>query len=218
MSDVGLQSKPPKRRAKGEKSRRQILEGALGVIARDGLRAATHRAVAKEAGVPLSLTTYYFKDLSALVGEAFDLYVDRAREGTDTIWQAAFNILEDGPSLSEQSARAKRDTVKRLAELGADYIVAKADTSIGPAIEVSFLYRSHMQAPLAARIEDYQLSLEERAVEACRTIGSQDPQTDGALLLGTIQRLEFECLNASTRPDRKRVLEHLQRLIQLIVG
>lgn len=218
MSETEITARPSKRRAKGERTRRQILDGVLAVIARDGLAAVTHRAVAEAADVPLSLTTYYFKDLTSLITDAFDHYVEGAREGTDTIWQAAFEILDDAPPLSEQAPSERKLNINSLAELGADYIVSKADTSIGPAIEVGFLYQSHLEPQFASRVEEYQRALEARAIEACRTIGSQAPDTDGALLLGTIQRLEFECLNTSTRPDQTRVIGHLQRIISLIAS
>ncbi|MER7604676.1 TetR family transcriptional regulator [Nocardioides sp. NPDC127503] len=51
-----------------ESSRRdQILDAACRVLAQQGVRGFTHRAVAGEAGVPLGLTTYYFKDRDHLL-------------------------------------------------------------------------------------------------------------------------------------------------------
>ncbi|WP_373691576.1 TetR/AcrR family transcriptional regulator, partial [Endozoicomonas sp. SESOKO2] len=46
-------------RANSEQRRRTILEAALRIVVRDGVRGVRHRAVAKEAQVPLSATTYY---------------------------------------------------------------------------------------------------------------------------------------------------------------
>jgi TetR/AcrR family transcriptional regulator, regulator of biofilm formation and stress response len=47
--------------------RRLIVEAALRVIARDGVNAATHRAVAAEAGVPPASTTYHFSSKAQIV-------------------------------------------------------------------------------------------------------------------------------------------------------
>jgi DNA-binding transcriptional regulator YbjK len=55
-----------------------ILEAALRVIARSGADAATHRAVAAEAGVALASTTYHFESKSALVQEALELVIERS--------------------------------------------------------------------------------------------------------------------------------------------
>src|SRR5690606_30300634 len=48
-------------RRRSEVRRQAILDAAMRIIVRDGVRAVRHRAVAAEAGVPLSATTYYFK-------------------------------------------------------------------------------------------------------------------------------------------------------------
>ena len=51
----------------GSEQRRQlILDAAMRIVIRDGVRGVRHRAVAAEAGVPLSATTYYFKDIDDL--------------------------------------------------------------------------------------------------------------------------------------------------------
>jgi TetR/AcrR family transcriptional regulator, regulator of biofilm formation and stress response len=58
--------------------RRLIVEAALRVIARDGVNAATHRAVAAEAGVPPASTTYHFSSKAQIVTEALELAIDRS--------------------------------------------------------------------------------------------------------------------------------------------
>src|SRR5919108_5445590 len=64
-----------KRQARGERRRREILEAALRVIAARRIAAVTHRAVADEAGVPASSTTYYFETLDDLLDEALLMFV-----------------------------------------------------------------------------------------------------------------------------------------------
>jgi TetR/AcrR family transcriptional regulator, regulator of biofilm formation and stress response len=58
--------------------RRLIVEAALRVIARDGVGAATHRAVAAEADVALASTTYHFASKAEIVTEALELAIDRS--------------------------------------------------------------------------------------------------------------------------------------------
>ena len=55
-----------------------IVEAALRVIARGGPAAATHRAVAAEAGVALASTTYHFGSKAEIVAEAFELAIERS--------------------------------------------------------------------------------------------------------------------------------------------
>jgi DNA-binding transcriptional regulator YbjK len=47
--------------------RTEILDGALGVLAEQGMRGLTHRAVDAAAGLPQGSTSYYFRSRSALV-------------------------------------------------------------------------------------------------------------------------------------------------------
>ena len=66
---------------RGERRRATLLDATLRVIARDGPAAASHRAVAAEAGVPLGSTTYYFESreqmLLAALRHAADAEVSR---------------------------------------------------------------------------------------------------------------------------------------------
>jgi DNA-binding transcriptional regulator YbjK len=55
------------RRARGERRRAEIIDATLRVVERDGAAGVTHRVVAREAGVPTSLTTYYFATLDDLL-------------------------------------------------------------------------------------------------------------------------------------------------------
>lgn len=60
---------------KGQARREALLEATLRVLERDGSSGVTHRAIATEAGVPVSAATYYFANLD-------DLYVSALRRAT----------------------------------------------------------------------------------------------------------------------------------------
>ena len=79
----------PVRQARGEERRREVLEAALRVVGRSGVRAATHRAVAAEAGTSLSATTYYFASGEDLLEQAFAHYVDERTGQLASVLQAA---------------------------------------------------------------------------------------------------------------------------------
>lgn len=72
------------KRQNSEKRRRAILEAALRIIVKDGVRGVRHRAVAKEADVPLSATTYYFSDIQELIRDAFALFIENSLENLFT--------------------------------------------------------------------------------------------------------------------------------------
>lgn len=64
--------------AKGAARRGALLDATLRVLEHDGVSAVTHRAVAAEAGVPVSAATYYFATLD-------DLFVAALERATDLL-------------------------------------------------------------------------------------------------------------------------------------
>ena len=66
------------RQARGEETRREVLAATLRVLARDGTRGVTHRAVAAEAGTSVRATTYHFASREELLREALRHYADTA--------------------------------------------------------------------------------------------------------------------------------------------
>jgi DNA-binding transcriptional regulator YbjK len=63
----------PRRRRYDPARRERIAAAAIQVVARDGIEGLTHRAVAKEADVPLGSTSYHFGDKDALLKSAVEL-------------------------------------------------------------------------------------------------------------------------------------------------
>jgi DNA-binding transcriptional regulator YbjK len=74
--------------ARGARRRAEIIEATLAVVTRDGAAGVTHRSVAKEAGITVSLSTYYFATLDDLLVAALtsvaDAYTARIRRIIDT--------------------------------------------------------------------------------------------------------------------------------------
>ena len=58
--------------SRGDRRRKEIIEAALRLIGRSGREGLTHRAVAKEAGVPLGATTYYFESRDDLLAQTLE--------------------------------------------------------------------------------------------------------------------------------------------------
>lgn len=93
------------RRARGVDKRELILDGAAGLIGRVGYAAATTRAVAAAADVPLSLVHYHFGSraglLTAVLERENDRLLERQRElfaGDGSLadrWRAAAAYLEE---------------------------------------------------------------------------------------------------------------------------
>jgi DNA-binding transcriptional regulator YbjK len=76
------------RRARGAASRQAIVEAACRVVVARGLTAATHRAVASEAGVSLARTTYHFPTVEALLQNVLRHLTDQFDERLVTLLAA----------------------------------------------------------------------------------------------------------------------------------
>jgi len=90
-----------------------LLRAAIEVLAEGGVKAVTHRAVAKRAGVPVAATTYYFDSIQQLTEDALRLHVaDRVADLTRITEAAA----EGGRSVEEVALRFAESLVGRQRE------------------------------------------------------------------------------------------------------
>ena len=204
-----------KRRSKGEQTRESILKGALSVIASDGLRGVTHRAVAAAAGVQLSLTTYYFRDINSLIEEAFELFCARSRPTNEQIWEDIFAYL-DGFSASDLRRVSVREEIAEELSARATDILLGGVTGNPAGLRVEqVLFSSVLQSPSLRRLAaSHRQSLLEPLVEICGRFNRKDPELDGELLLDTVTRLEYEALLLEPGDiDRNHIRKLLRRQI-----
>ncbi|MCT7658448.1 TetR/AcrR family transcriptional regulator [Mycobacterium deserti] len=141
------------RKLRGQRRRAEIIDAALRVVRRDGAAGISHRTVAREAGVPASLTAYYFQTLDDLLVAALstvtESYSERIREiidgGGDGIRGLAELIAESaGPgrerALAERelsTLAARRPILRELARGWRDNVaeLARGFTSDADAID-----------------------------------------------------------------------------------
>ena len=198
----------PKKRSKaterGEQRRLEVLEATVRLLAREGPRAVTHRAVAAEAGTSLRATTYYFDSRDALLTEALRHYAQTALSRFDTIRApriAAFDDpIEAAADLLAETVLS--DVVEDQAGLVAEYEVV-LEISRRPVLEAT--YRA------------FQRKLEEMLSGYAALLGSDDPDLDARLVLATLRGLELEALSRpSTPPDRADLRKAFTRLLRSI--
>jgi TetR/AcrR family transcriptional regulator, regulator of biofilm formation and stress response len=65
--------------------RRALLEAAVDVVAERGVGGATHREIARRAGLPLSTTSYFFASIDELVLEALQVFQTELLEQIDAL-------------------------------------------------------------------------------------------------------------------------------------
>jgi len=183
-------------RARSEQRRKAILEAALRIVVNDGVRGVRHRAVAKEADVPLSATTYYFKDISDLISDTFTLFAENAMSDVvQPIYQNVGEFIQQ----HKEDVSAPPDVTNQLLESLSQIIVGfmklelneKRDHMIA---EQAFKHECLRDARLRSIAQTYFDYLLNELVELCKVIGVDEPEIAGELLMGTVFRIEHEAL------------------------
>ncbi|MFB7277236.1 TetR/AcrR family transcriptional regulator [Streptomyces hydrogenans] len=82
--------------ASGSERRAAIADSGIRVIARDGVRALTHRAVDREAGIPQGSTSYHAKTRQALVELIVDALAARSKADAEAL-AAALDARFENP-------------------------------------------------------------------------------------------------------------------------
>ena len=95
--------------ARNDERRRELADAGLAVLARDGARGLTHRAVDTEAGVPAGTASNYFRSRQALIAGLFTRIGERLAPGP-----AVHAALAARPPSRELFADYIRDIVARL--------------------------------------------------------------------------------------------------------
>lgn len=211
-----MTDKTTSRRAKGEQTRKAILEATLRIIVERGHYAVTHRAVAAEAGVNLSLTTYYFKDLQELIKQAFEFYSERTLEQVSDTWSAINQHLD---TMGIDAREQKVAVADWLAGLAADYILDQFEhKSDNLTLEMTLFYDLHLAKDLRDIADQLRARFEVDFINLCHRLGSANPTVDAAILLGEVQRLEYQGLAAGGVVTRDQLYRQLNRLIRWIMS
>jgi DNA-binding transcriptional regulator YbjK len=111
-----------------------LLRAAVALIAEEGVRAVTHRAVAARARVPLAATTYYFESIQQLTEEALRRHV------TDRIGELN-KLAEAAASGSRTAEQVARRFVRALLARDRDSTIAQFEVFLeaarNPALQES---------------------------------------------------------------------------------
>ena len=180
----------PKRavRKQSGNTRDKIIEAALRIVTRDGMRGVRHRAVAQEAGVPLGSTTYYFKSIDDLISTAFEYWREKADSIRSRFAEELFAIAarydsDDDYDLQQAVAAVYRSTRAYLF----DQIDAGKDDRI---IELAFYHEALHCERLRDLVEHYWEAELAGLTQLHDFFGSQNPRGDAELSLALIHQIE----------------------------
>ncbi len=204
-------------RSRSEQRRRNILEAALRIVVSEGVRGVRHRAVAKEADVPLSATTYYFDDIHDLIADTFTLFAESAMTlVVDPIYEQAGKFLEENRDEFYRNPASRQQLVDNLSFLLTAFIqnevVEKRDHLLA---EQAFMHECLRDPHLREIARSYFEHLVNQLRQMAESIGLKDPDLAGDLLMGAVFRIEFEALMAPPGGyDFDRARRTLRMLLQ----
>ena len=205
---------------RGERTRQAIVSATQRVIARDGVAGVSHRSVAQEAGVNLSLTTYYFVDLYDLIAAAFKAFSDGGQSSLSEEWQRGFSFLDRTGPVPGSSVETRRKVRNYALKSICEHIEAKVTQDpIGLAIEHQFFFAALNDPRLVQMATAHRTRVTRPLIDLFKLFGSPQPGIDADLMFGTVIRLEYEALlHDSREADSKRVRREIKRLLDLFLG
>ena len=205
----------------GSEQRRQvILDAAMRIVVRDGVRAVRHRAVAAEAGVPLSATTYYFKDIDDLLTDTFAQYVERSAAFMAKLWVNNEGLLREMVVSSDGSPPARSKLADDIARLMADYVhrqlISRREHLMA---EQTFRQEALLNPRLAELVRAHQQILLQGTRQLFEVLGSREPQEDAKVLTAIIGRMEYQGLLNDAEPvGEEEMLGILNRYMHLVLA
>jgi DNA-binding transcriptional regulator YbjK len=208
-------------RAKSEHRRRIILEAALRIVISEGVRGIRHRAVAKEAGVPLAATTYYFKDIQELIVDTFTLYTEKALETvsefTNQFYQPMISMTGTGINLAtaEGQEALLEYMVGQMTLYLKDQVIVQRDMLVA---EQAFRYEAIVNDNIRHLAQMHRKALFDRAAEFFSTVArSSSPAEDAEIILGLFHSLEYRWLLNNDPEDMTFLASTLRRYISIML-
>ena len=190
--------------------RTTILDGALTVLAEQGMRGLTHRAVDTAADLPLGSTSYYFRSRAALVAGCVRRLLER--DLTDEVPAVEDALGTAGPDVVAALARVLTAVGVRMATGERRRTLARYELSLAAVREPA------LRAELVAGGD----TIRRRGAALLARAGATDPDTAAdqvaALLDGLVYSAltrgphDAEALAAWLRPALERMLRALPGL------
>jgi DNA-binding transcriptional regulator YbjK len=207
-------------RQSSEQRRLGILRATLRVLVRDGVRGVRHRAVAREAEVPLSATTYYFKDIHDLLADAFTLYANETMETfVAPFWSRADEWVRSFPQETRDDPARMAELTEQMARMGAEYIMTRVrDHREHLVMEYAFWYAALTDERLHRMALEHGNRLLVNFTRILEYVGASDIELAARSLIGTVRRIEYEGMLGSDDFTREKVAAALLHQIRAVLA
>jgi DNA-binding transcriptional regulator YbjK len=184
------------RQPRGARRREALLDAVLRIVAREGVAAVTHRAVAREAGASHRLTTYYFRTKEQMLLEAFRHLAARSLERTERAGRGV------------AAARDRRAALEAAIDAVTDAVLGGLRAGAAAA-EFSLVLEIPRRPELARDYAAWQERVEAVVRRHARALDSDDPDADARLIAALLRGLQLESLARPDRAPSRRALRDL---------
>jgi DNA-binding transcriptional regulator YbjK len=192
-----------RRAAQRAERRGTILEATIRIVTNEGLAGVTHRAVAKEAGVPLAATTYYFSSKDELIGEALGILV------ADEIERLAARAGELGDEI-----RSPRAAAAAVAEV----LFPNADAVGGLLAKLELYLEAARRPGLYDAAAHWHQAFTELARNSLELAGVANPDRWAPFFIAAADGLLLHALSEGVKGDADvaRMRDQLEQLFTLV--
>jgi len=205
-----------KRQSKGEKTRLLILQSATEVLAKNGIKGTTHRAIAKQANIQLSLTTYYFKDIQELVHQAFTLCSSQITAKTSLAWQPAIDLLSNVNKKNLRKVSDKENLRDKLSDMITQQLVKSiVDSPVELTVQQLLFTEVQVSPQLQALADMHRTTLLAPYIRLCEFLSSRNPQIDADIMLTVFTQLEYRNV---AMPSNVLALEKINATVRRVIG
>ncbi|AWF79945.1 TetR family transcriptional regulator [Microbulbifer sp. A4B17] len=201
-------------RADSRLRRKAILEATLRLIVKEGIRGIRHRAVAREANVPLAATTYYFKDLNDLISDSFTYFVEQGLESTRQLQEESFSAARNLSAQERASHSSRKLLIQQLTRFILTHVRTQAEDRDRRLVELAFRNEALRNEQLTRAVRMANHARESMIKEFFQLLGLEDSEAAAQIAHGTILNLEFEILSGAIAIDSPL----LERTVTLMVN
>lgn len=183
-----------------------MLEATLRLLAREGPRGVTHRAVAAEAGTSLRATTYYFESREALLREALLHYASTSMERFGRI-----------AAMRDETATEPLDAAADL--LAAVVMSDLEEDRAGLVAELELALEIGRDPELEGAYAAWERGLLDLLEAYATVLGAASPPSTARIVLAALRGLEIEALvHPSRKADRADLRATFRTLLGALVG
>ena len=207
-----------KRRSKGERTKHLILESAIAILAKQGIKGATHRAIASHANIQLSLTTYYFKDIQELVQQAFELNSANVINEVTDLWQPTLDLVDKYSKADLRRVSVRVELREKIANLLVKMITDNAANNRQQLIVEQQLFSEiQVTSALSLIAKQHYLAQLQPCLQLCQYFTQDGVAVNAEILLSQIQQVTYRQLLAENNENIDRLADVIRQILAIVI-